>query len=128
MALLRKEDVERTEVPAALEALLGPASRFEGKLTFQGTVRIDGAFVGEIVSDGTLVIGEGAEVEGTLQVANAVIAGRVNGTLRVRETLELKAAGRLTGEISAGTLVTERGAFLDGTVKMEAPTDDGRAS
>lgn len=120
MALLRKEDVERTEAPPPLEAILGPESRFEGKLTFTGTVRIDGAFVGEIVSDGTLVVGEKAEVDATLKVANAVIAGRVNGRVNVRDSLELKATGRLTGEITAGTLVTERGAFLEGTVRMEA--------
>lgn len=120
MALLRKEDVERTEAPPALEAILGPGSRFEGKLTFIGTVRIEGAFVGEIVTEGTLVVGETADIEGTLRVANAVVAGRVNGRVVVRDSLELKATGRLTGEISAGTLVTERGAFLEGTVRMEA--------
>ena len=120
MALLRKEDVERIEATPALEAILGPGSRFEGKLTFVGTVRIDGTFVGEIVTEGTLVVGETADVEGTLRVANAVVAGRVNGRMVVRDSLELKATGRLTGEISAGTLVTERGAFLEGTVRMEA--------
>lgn len=123
MALLRKEDVERVEVVPALEAILGRESRFEGKLTFVGTVRIDGTFVGEIASEGTLVVGESADIEGSLQVANAVIAGRVNGRVRVRDSLELRATGRLLGEITAGTLVTERGAFLEGTVRMEAATD-----
>ena len=42
------------------ESLCG--CEFEGKLCFQGTVRINGAFRGEIYTPDTLVIGENARV------------------------------------------------------------------
>jgi cytoskeletal protein CcmA (bactofilin family) len=53
-------------VPSAqgeINTLLGRGSAFEGKLTFEGTVRIDGKMSGEIFSDDVLVVGEGAEVK-----------------------------------------------------------------
>ncbi|MCB9787881.1 MAG: polymer-forming cytoskeletal protein, partial [Deltaproteobacteria bacterium] len=45
-----------------VNTLVGRGSHFEGKMTFEGVVRVDGSFEGEIVSDDTLIIGEGAEV------------------------------------------------------------------
>src|SRR4051812_17209558 len=45
-----------------ITALLGRGTRFEGKLHFEGRVRIDGVFKGEIKSDDVLIIGDGAEV------------------------------------------------------------------
>ena len=45
-----------------LNASLGKGSEFEGKLAFEGKVRIDGTFTGEISTNDTLHIGEGAKV------------------------------------------------------------------
>ena len=123
MALLRKEDVEPVQPPPTLGAVLGPTSRFEGKLTFDGTVRIDGEFVGDIESRGTLLVGETARIEGTVRVNNATVAGAVTGTLIVYETLEIESMGRVSGEIHVSTLITARGAVVDGSIKMPGDTD-----
>ena len=122
MALLRKEDVEPIEPPPTLGAVLGPTSRFEGKLTFEGTVRIDGEFVGDIESNGTLLVGETARIEGTVRVNNATVAGAMTGTLIVYETLEIESMGRVSGEIHVSTLITARGAVVDGSIKMPGET------
>ncbi len=120
MALLRKEEVERAAPPRRPEtgAVLGRGSRFEGKLTFEGTVQIDGEFVGEIASEGCLVIGEGARVDATLRVSEAVVSGELNGTIHTDGALELKPTARVTGELLVKTLVVARGAFFEGSVKM----------
>ena len=123
MALLRKEDVEPVQPPPTLGAVLGPTSRFEGKLTFDGTVRIDGEFVGDIESRGTLLVGETARIEGTVRVNNATVAGAVTGTLIVYETLEIESMGRVSGEIHVSTLITARGAVVDGSIKMPGDTE-----
>ena len=63
MAMLKREELNTA--PAAtgdLNALLGRGSEFEGKLTFEGTVRIDGKFTGNIVTNDVLVVGEGAKI------------------------------------------------------------------
>jgi cytoskeletal protein CcmA (bactofilin family) len=56
-----------------ITALLGRGTRFEGKLHFEGRVRIDGVFRGEIQSDDVLIIGEGAEVDAEIDVASVII-------------------------------------------------------
>src|SRR3981081_177558 len=62
-----------------LNALLGKGSQFEGKLLFEGTVRIDGKFSGEIISTDTLIVGEGAEVKANVQVGSLVCLGDYQG-------------------------------------------------
>src|SRR5580704_270215 len=63
-------------VPATeITALLGRGTSFEGKLHFEGRVRIDGAFKGEIQSDDVLIIGDGAEVTAEIEVATVIVRG-----------------------------------------------------
>jgi len=56
-----------------LNALLGRGSEFDGKLTFEGTVRIDGTFTGEITTSDTLIVGEGAKVQGDISTPSLVV-------------------------------------------------------
>jgi len=99
-------------------ALLGQGSKFEGKLTFEGTVQIDGEFYGDISSEGDLIIGESAKIEGTIQVASASVSGEVVGSITTTGNLELRPSARVTGELNVAALIVERGAYFDGQVKM----------
>lgn len=117
MALLRKEDIDQPG-SRGTGALLGRGSRFEGKLTFEGTVEIEGQFVGDIISRGHLTVGKDAKVEGTIQVQSAVFSGEVGGSITTAGALELKSTARVTGDLNVETLVVEKGAFFEGTIKM----------
>lgn len=109
-----------------VNTLVGRGSHFEGKMTFEGVVRIDGSFDGEIVSDDTLIIGESAEVRAELDVATLVIYGTVYGNIRATNCVELHAPGHLVGNIVSPSLVVERGAVFDGNCRMGAlEWDDG---
>ncbi|MBL9110065.1 MAG: polymer-forming cytoskeletal protein, partial [Myxococcales bacterium] len=55
--------------PSEITALLGRGTHFDGKLRFDGVVRIDGSFTGEIRSEDTLIVGEGAEIRANVTVA-----------------------------------------------------------
>lgn len=101
-----------------VNTLVGRGSHFEGKMTFEGVVRIDGSFAGEIVSNDTLIIGEGAEVRAELDVATVVIYGDVYGNIRASNSIELHAPGHLVGNIICPNLVIERGATFDGACRM----------
>ena len=69
-----------------ITTILGKGSEFEGKLNFEGTLRIEGVFSGEIHSDSVLVVGEGAKVSAEVDVGTIVINGDDDGTNRLRET------------------------------------------
>jgi cytoskeletal protein CcmA (bactofilin family) len=111
-------------LPNELTALLGRGTRFEGKLHFEGAVRIDGTFRGEIRSDDALVIGEGADIEGTIDVATVIVKGGVvRAEIRARKSIELFVPARVQGSLHAPSVMLEKGVQFEGTCRM-APLDD----
>ena len=128
MAMLRREDEVAPVTPITgagprpqgeLNALLGKGSSFEGKLLFEGSVRIDGKFTGEILSTDTLIIGEGAEVKGEISVGSLVIVGDYNGNAKATKSIELRTPAKVRGSLVTASIVIERGVFFDGSCKMD---------
>src|SRR4051812_4421905 len=100
--------------------LLGRGATFEGKLTFEGTVRIDGRFKGEVFTDDTLVIGEGAIVEAQIDVGEVIIQGTVIGNVTAKRSIEIHAPGRVKGDLHTPTLQIDKGVIFEGRSFMEA--------
>ena len=107
--------------PAAGEitTLLGRGAAFEGKLTFEGTVRIDGRFKGEVFSDDVLVIGEGAQVEAQIDVGEVIIQGTVVGNITAKRSIEIHAPGRVKGDLHTPSLQIDKGVIFEGRSFME---------
>src|SRR6478735_5423251 len=107
--------------PAAGEitTLLGRGAAFEGKLTFEGTVRIDGRFKGEVFSDDVLVIGEGAQVEAQVDVGEVIIQGTVVGNIKAKRSIEIHAPGRVKGDLHTPSLQVDKGVIFEGRSFME---------
>jgi cytoskeletal protein CcmA (bactofilin family) len=106
--------------PSDVTTLLGRGSEFEGKLSFEGTVRIDGKLAGEIFTDDVLIIGEGAEVSAEINVGAVVIEGTVHGNIQAKRSVEIRTPGRVRGNISTPSLFIEKGVVFDGQCQMEA--------
>lgn len=110
--------------PTEINALLGRGTHFEGKLFFEGRVRIDGSFSGQIRGDSVLVIGEGALVKGEVHVATCIVTGgEVEADIRARDAIELYPPSKVTGALHAPAIFIDRGVQFDGTCKM-APLED----
>ena len=90
----------RPDLVGEINTLLGKGSEFEGKLTFEGTVRVDGKLSGEIFSDHVLVVGEGAEVHAEIDIGEIIIQGLVVGNIRARRAVEIHAPGKVRGDIT----------------------------
>jgi cytoskeletal protein CcmA (bactofilin family) len=104
-----------------ITALLGKGTRFDGKLHFEGRVRIDGTFKGEIKSDDTLVIGDGAEVHAEIDVATVIVRGGVvHGNVRAKNAIEVHAPGKLVGNIHSPSVFIDRGVEFQGSCRMDA--------
>ena len=99
--------------------LLGRGSEFEGKLSFEGTVRVDGKLSGEIFTDDVLIIGEGAEVNAEISVGAIIIEGTVHGNIHAKRSVEIRTPGRVRGNISTPSLYIEKGVIFDGQCQME---------
>ncbi len=107
-----------------INTLLGRGSEFEGKLTFEGTVRIDGKLTGEIFSDDVLVIGEGAQVSAEIDVGVIIVEGNVTGNIRAKRAVELHAPARMRGNIETPSLFIDKGVIFEGQCRMEGAEKD----
>lgn len=103
---------------ADIKAFLGPGSQFEGKLSFDEMVRLDGRFVGEIHSADTLVVGDTAEVEGDIHVGCLVLSGNFKGNIVARQRVELRAPANVQGTIQTPELKIEEKVMFNGEILM----------
>lgn len=102
-----------------ITSVLGSGVIWQGSINGSGGVRIEGAFEGEIALRGMLVIGETGRVTCPNVRANTVIvAGAVRGNITTQK-LEIRASGRVWGDVVTAAFVTEEGAFLRGQIRME---------
>jgi cytoskeletal protein CcmA (bactofilin family) len=106
-----------------IRTLLGEGSDFEGKLTFEGAVRINGKFKGEIFSDDVLIIGEGAHVEAEIDIGEIIIQGTLVGNVRAKRAIEINKPGRVRGDLTTPSLQVERGVVFEGRSFMEEAVD-----
>ena len=99
--------------------VLGNGARFVGKLNFEGIVKIDGFFEGEVFSTGTLIVGENGHIVGNIESESVSILGKVEGDVKANDLVEIKAEGYLKGTIQTKDLIVERGAHFDGQCIMK---------
>ncbi len=100
-------------------SVLGPGINWRGNLRGSGGVRIEGAYEGEIAIRGMVVVGETGRVScETLRANTVIVAGAVRGNI-IAEKLEIRATGRIWGDVTVVAFATEEGAFLRGQVRME---------
>jgi cytoskeletal protein CcmA (bactofilin family) len=119
-----REEPARAETPSS-DLLLGPGAEFDGKLTFRGTVRIDARFKGSIVTNDVLVVGEHARIDAEITCGTVVVHGEVNGNVRASSAVELRRTARLRGDVTAPSVSVEKGALLQGAVKMDGAAAKG---
>lgn len=101
-------------------SIIGPGMRIEGNLATDGTVRVEGTIVGTIKAGKAVVLGQSGEVIGDIFTRDAVIGGRVKGTLVADSRLELQSSCMVEGEIRARAshLQLEEGANFNGQIQM----------
>ena len=112
--LSRQEKKHKEEI----NALLGLGTEFEGKLTFEGAVHLDGKFTGEVHSNGMLIIGEKAMVRAKIQAGVVVVRGETHGTINAKTRIEAYAPAKIYGDIHSPILVFGEGVIFEGTSHM----------
>ena len=120
LAMLKRDELSTAPASTGdLNALLGRGSEFEGKLTFEGTVRIDGKFTGTIVTNDVLVIGEGAKVSAEINCGTVIVHGEINGNVKAKNAVELHHPARMKGNVETTSLMIEKGVVFEGQCKMD---------
>ncbi len=104
--------------PDSVISIIGPGMKVVGDCETDGTVRIEGTVQGSVRAGKAVVVGKDGLVEGDITTQDAVISGRVQGTLVAESRLELQTTCHVEGEVRARRMQLEEGAVLNGTVSM----------
>ncbi len=113
-AWLDRKQTESSEWSGFLEK----GVRLEGKLETSGTLRIDSAMKGTIASEGMLILGEHAQVEGEIIGDRVVILGRFTGTIRAKGRVEIHPRAIVSAEVHSPCMMIEPGSIFDGECHM----------
>lgn len=100
------------------ETVIGPSMQVEGNFKGDGDVIVDGEVKGTLKTKKDLRVGKDAKIKANIEAVNALIAGTVEGNIKVKERLELTPTARIIGDISTHILQTESGAMVNGSITM----------
>ena len=110
-----------------LSGLIMEGTRFEGKLSFDNKMRIDGVFTGEMRSESQLIVGKKAKINADIEVRDLVVMGEVRGTITNCQMLQIQEGGRVIADIQVKTLDIKPGAIFDGKCTMVAESSKDNA-
>ena len=100
-----------------LESFIGSNTSFKGNIKTKGTIRIDGAFEGDVEAD-WVIVGDKARLTGNASARGIVVGGVVDGNLLAKELIEIRHKGQVKGDISTKKLVVSEGGVLEGRAMM----------
>ena len=112
-------DLGGEKAPVSTSAsLIGAGTTMKGDITSSGDLRIDGTLVGNIHCTAKVVIGANGNVQGDINGQTADIMGKVTGTIKVKDLLQLKGGSMVNGNLEAGKLQIEPTANFNGGCQM----------
>lgn len=104
--------------PDSVISIIGAGMQVVGDCTTDGTLRIEGTVEGTVKAGKAVVVGKDGLVDGHVETQDAVIGGRITGSLQAASRLELQATAVVDGEVRARRMQLEEGAILNGSVTM----------
>ncbi len=99
--------------------LIAANTVFEGKIKTEGSIRIDGKFIGDIAAKANAAVGLTGIIDGTLSARTITVAGKISGKVTAEEKLVLESKSVMQGDIRAAKLVVDEGAVFDGKCEMK---------
>ena len=118
--------MKKTTVNETSLNLIVENTEIEGNIKTASSFRVDGKLKGIIECQGSFVLGANGVVEGEVRAQEAIIGGKVIGTLKVKNKLRLEPKSYVSGEIKCSRLIIDEGAVFDGKSLMK--NDDLKAS
>ena len=124
----KKSEEQRKRKMSTEVTIITPGCHFSGTLCCKGTVRIGGKVDGSIVSEGILIVEEGAEVMAKIQADEVVVRGILNGSIDARVRVEFHKTADYKGEIKTQSLIITEGAKVNGKTTMppESKKEDAK--
>jgi cytoskeletal protein CcmA (bactofilin family) len=93
-------------------------TEIEGTIKANSDIRVDGTIKGKLFCDAKVIIGPTGKISGEIRCQNAVIEGSFDGTISVKELLNIRETAKIEGDVSYGKLIVQPGGVIDGTISM----------
>jgi cytoskeletal protein CcmA (bactofilin family) len=97
---------------------VAPGSRITGDIETPGALVMCGQIRGDGDVKGPLSISAEARWDGEVHARSGVVAGSINGAIRVDEKLEIRATAVIRGRVTAKSLAIAKGAVIEGEVTV----------
>ena len=113
----------RSDVPRELGdvvSVIGPGMKVVGDVSSDGTIRVEGRVDGSITAAKSVVVGKDGTVKGDISTQDAIIAGKVNGSVQAESRIELQATCKVQGDIRSRRVKLDEGGQVDGQLHMGA--------
>jgi cytoskeletal protein CcmA (bactofilin family) len=101
-----------------MDSLIGARSEFQGEFVVKGTLRVDGRVDGRVNAD-CVIVSETAVIKGEVTAQRIVVDGKIEGNLRAQEIVEIKASGKVLGDIFTNKFSIIKGGEFNGKVEMK---------
>lgn len=106
-----------------VDTIIGPLTSIDGTINATGTIRIDGKYNGDIITETDVIVGETGIVTGNITAFNVTISGMVTGNMKCGSLFELLSTGQLVGDIEAKNISINTGAIFKGRCLMLTKED-----
>ena len=106
--------LEPGEGAGGMSSIIAEGGSFNGTISVNGGIRVDGRFAGKLIVSDTLVIGKTGNVKAEVETKLATIAGTLSGEINAKEGVKLQGGSRFEGNIYTKNLVIEEGVYFDG--------------
>ncbi|SEG37096.1 protein CcmA, bactofilin family [Halpernia humi] len=97
--------------------VIGQGMNFEGNISGENIIKIDGNITGNIDVKNGLILSENGVITGDITSENVIVYGKINGNICAKELL-LKKSAVVNGNIETTTLEIEMGGKYNGLLKM----------
>ena len=101
-----------------LDLVVGKNSRVTGDVESAGTILIEGTIIGNLYGN-KAILGERSYVKGDISANNISVAGKVEGQVKAKESIEVKATAHISGHMLTRSLSMMKGAIFNGMSKMD---------
>jgi cytoskeletal protein CcmA (bactofilin family) len=105
------KDVEK------LKSFLGAHSELQGELIAKGILRMDGMVTGKVQAD-QVILSETAFIKGEIVAKRIIVGGKVEGSLRASDLVEIGSKGKVKGSIFTNKFLVMEGGEINGQIEM----------
>jgi cytoskeletal protein CcmA (bactofilin family) len=115
----------RNAEPSSELQVLGRSIRVRGRVTGEGSIRLEGEVEGDVNVTGQFDVGGTGTLVGNLSAGHVTVEGVLQGSVESSGPVHIRAGARVVGDISTTEFSLEEGASYRGRIDAAFELPDG---